>query len=34
MAEFIPDGGKSFDIINFDKDFILNETPCVDWRVA
>lgn len=34
MADFIPDGGKSFGTIDLDKDFILNETPCVDWRVA
>ena len=34
MAEFIPDEGKSFGIINLDKDFILNEAPCVDWRVS
>jgi exodeoxyribonuclease-5 len=34
MAEFTPDGGKSFGTIDFDKDYILNETPCVDWRVA
>ena len=34
MAEFTPDGGKSFGTIDFDKDFMVNETPCVDWRVA
>ena len=34
MADFTPDGGKSFGTIDFDKDFILNETPCVDWRVS
>lgn len=34
MAEFIPDGGKTFGIIDFDKDYIENECPCVDWRVA
>lgn len=34
MAEFTPDGGKSFGTVDFDKDFMLNETPCVDWRVA
>ena len=34
MADFTPDGGKSFGIINFDKDFLLNECPCVDWRVS
>jgi len=34
MAEFTPDGGKTFGTIDFDKDYMLNETPCVDWRVA
>lgn len=34
MAEFTPDSEKSFGTIDFDKDYILNETPCVDWRVA
>jgi len=34
MGEFIPDGGKSFGVVNFDKDFLLKECPCVDWRVA
>ncbi len=34
MADFTPDGGKPFGVIDFDKDFVLNETPCVDWRVA
>lgn len=34
IAEFEPDGGKSFGTIDFDKDYILNEMPCVDWRVA
>jgi exodeoxyribonuclease-5 len=34
MAEFTPDGGKPFGTIDFDKDYVLNETPCVDWRVA
>lgn len=34
IAEFEPEGGKSFGTIDFDKDYILNETPCVDWRVA
>lgn len=34
MADFTPDGGKSFGTIDFDRDFMLNETPCVDWRVA
>ena len=34
MADFLPEGGKSFGTINFDKDFLINEEPCVDWRVA
>ena len=34
MAEFTPEGGKSFGTIDFDKDFMLSETPCVDWRTA
>ena len=34
MAEFTPDGGKSFGTIDFDKDYMLHEAACVDWRVA
>lgn len=34
MAEFTPDGSKTFGTIAFDIDFMKNETPCVDWRVA
>ena len=34
MAEFEPDGGKTFGTINFDKDFMLKETPCMDWRTS
>ena len=36
MAEFIPEyeGGKTFGILNFDKDFLLKEEPCLDWRVS
>ena len=34
MAEFIPESGSSFGTINFDKDFILTEQSCVDWRVS
>lgn len=34
MAEFIPETGSSFGTINFDKDFILTEQPCVDWRTS
>ena len=31
---FIPDGGKSFDTFEIDKDYLLKEEPCVDWRVS
>ena len=34
MADFTPEAGKSFGTINFDKDFLLLEQPCVDWRVS
>ena len=34
MADFIPEYGKSFGLINFDKDFLLKEQPCFDWRVS
>lgn len=34
MADFIPEGGAAFNGIEFDKDFLLKEEPCVDWRVA
>ena len=34
MAEFTPEGGASFGTISFDKDFLLKEEPCVDWRVS
>jgi exodeoxyribonuclease-5 len=33
-CEFIPDGGKPFESLEIDKDFLLNEEPCVDWKVA
>ena len=31
---FTPDGGKSFDTLEIDKDYLLKEEPCVDWRVS
>lgn len=34
MCNIKPDGGSEFMGVNIDKDFLLNETPCVDWRVA
>lgn len=33
-GEFISDDGQSFGNIDFDKDFLLKEEPCVDWRVS
>jgi hypothetical protein len=33
-CNFIPDGGASFDGLEIDKDFLLTEAPCVDWRVS
>lgn len=34
MCNIIPDGGSEFMGVNIDKDFLLTEQPCVDWRVA
>jgi len=34
MCDIIPEAGSDFLGVNIDKDFLLNETPCVDWRVA
>ena len=31
---FTPDGGKSFDTFEIDKDYLLKEEPCVDWKVS
>lgn len=33
-CEVIPDGGSEFQDVNIDKDFLIKETPCVDWRVS
>ena len=33
-CEIVPDGGSEFQDVNIDKDFLLKETPCVDWRVS
>ena len=33
-GEFILDDGQSFGNLDFDKDFLLKEEPCVDWRVS
>ena len=34
VANFTPDGGETFENLDIDKDFLLTEEPCVDWRVA
>lgn len=34
VGNFTPDCGSEFSGVEFDKDFLLTETPCVDWRVA
>ena len=34
MCDFTPDFGKPFLGVNLDKDFLLTEEPCVDWRVS
>lgn len=33
-CDITPDGGKDFISVDIDKDFLLTEAPCVDWRVA
>lgn len=34
IGDFIPESGKPFNHIDMDKDFLLKEEPCVDWRVS
>lgn len=34
MGDFIPEAGSSFSSINIDKDFLINECCCVDWKVS
>ena len=34
MCDIIPEYGSAFPFVNLDKDFILTEEPCVDWRVS
>ena len=34
VGNFIPDGGKTFNSIEMDKDMIMTGEKCVDWRVA
>lgn len=33
-CNIIPDGGSVFSPVDIDKDFLVKETPCVDWRVS
>ena len=34
MCDFIPEAGSSFSSINIDKDFLISECCCVDWKVS
>lgn len=34
MGDFTPEAGSSFGNVSIDKDFLLTENPCVDWRVS
>ena len=34
ICDIKPEGGSDFLGVNIDKDFLLKEQPCVDWRVA
>jgi exodeoxyribonuclease-5 len=34
MCDFTPEAGDTFNGVNIDKDFLLKEEPCVDWRVS
>ena len=33
-GDIVPEVGSSFDNISIDKNFLLEETPCVDWKVS
>ena len=33
-CDFTPDGGSTLSNLDIDKDFLLTEQPCVDWRVS
>jgi ATP-dependent exoDNAse (exonuclease V) alpha subunit len=33
-CNFTPEGGKSFNNLRIDKNYLLKEEPCVDWRVS
>ena len=34
MCDFIPETGSSYSSISIDKDFLMNECYCVDWKVS
>jgi len=34
MCDIVPDGGNTFVGVNMDKNFLLNETPCLDWQTS
>jgi len=34
MCDITPDGASDFVSVNMDKDFLLNECPCIDWRTS
>lgn len=34
MCDFKPEIGASYPSVNLDKDFLINETACVDWRTS
>ena len=34
MADIHPEGSNDFLGVNIDKDFLVSEAPCVDWRVS
>lgn len=34
IGEFTPDAGSPFSGVSIDKDFLLTENPCVDWKVS
>ena len=34
ICDFVPECGSPFNGVSIDQDFLLKETPCVDWKVA
>lgn len=34
MCDFKPEVGSSYLSVNLDKDFLINEAPCMDWRTS